>query len=178
MSTHSYIGVIEEDGTLKYVYCHSDGYPSYLGRMLLTYYNTPELATGLVNLGDLSMVRSMLRKRLVPDKGEFHTFKKPVREGPKGGITTAYHRDRKEMMFSTAVCGFGKDRSLLQISAMPARFLRATVPWSPIKTAFGVTFMLRLKRKVHMNRVFCVDRIVTLFLSVKNQKLFSILSLD
>lgn len=25
MSTHSYIGVIEEDGTLKYVYCHSDG---------------------------------------------------------------------------------------------------------------------------------------------------------
>ena len=53
MSTHSYIGVIEEDGTLKYVYCHSDGYPSYLGRMLLTYYNTPELATGLVNLGAL-----------------------------------------------------------------------------------------------------------------------------
>ena len=69
MSTHSYIGVIEEDGTLKYVYCHSDGYPSYLGRMLLTYYNTPELATGLVNLGDLSMVRSMVRERLVPDKG-------------------------------------------------------------------------------------------------------------
>lgn len=75
MSTHSYIGVIEEDGTLKYVYCHSDGYPSYLGRMLLTYYNTPELATGLVNLGDLSMVRSMLRERLVPDKGKYHTFK-------------------------------------------------------------------------------------------------------
>ena len=94
MSTHSYIGVIEEDGTLKYVYCHSDGYPSYIGRMLLTYYNTPELATGLVNLGDLSMVRSMLRERLVPDKGKYHTFKKPVREGPKSGITTAYHRDR------------------------------------------------------------------------------------
>lgn len=98
MSTHSYIGVIEEDGTLKYVYCHSDGYPSYLGRMLLTYYNTPELATGLVNLGDLSMVRSMLRERLVPDKGKYHTFKKPVREGPKSGITTAYHRDRKERL--------------------------------------------------------------------------------
>ena len=86
MSTHSYIGVIEEDGT------------SYLGRMLLTYYNTPELATGLVNLGDLSMVRSMLRERLVPDKGKYHTFKKPVREGPKSGITTAYHRDRKERL--------------------------------------------------------------------------------
>ena len=51
------------------------------------------------------------------------------------------------MMFSTAVCGFGKDRSSLQISAMPARFLRATVPWSPIKTAFGVTFYVALKKK-------------------------------
>ena len=94
MSTHSSIGVIEEDGTLKYVYCHSDGYPSYLGRMLLTYYNTPELATALVDLGSLSMVR----ERLAPDEGERHTFKKPVREGPKGGITTAYHRDRKERL--------------------------------------------------------------------------------
>ncbi len=107
MSTHSYIGVIEEDGTLKYVYCHSDGYPSYLGRMLLTYYNTPELATGLVNLGDLSMVR----ERLAPDKGERHTFKKPVREGPKGGITTAYHRDRKERLCINKVVIDGPDIS-------------------------------------------------------------------
>ena len=107
MSTHSYIGVIEEDGTLKYVYGHSDGYPSYLGRMLLTYYNTPELATGLVNLGDLSMVR----ERLAPDKGECHTFKKPVREGPKGGITTAYHRDRKERLCINKVVIDGPDIS-------------------------------------------------------------------
>lgn len=107
MSTHSYIGVIEEDGTLKYVYCHSDGYPSYLGRMLLTHYNAPELATGLVNLGDLSMVR----ERLAPDKGECHTFKKPVREGPKGGITTAYHRDRKERLCINKVVIDGPDIS-------------------------------------------------------------------
>ncbi len=107
MSTHSYIGVIEEDGTLKYVYCHSDGYPSYLGRMLLTYYNTPELATGLVNLGNLSMVR----ERLAPDKGEYHTFKKPVREGSKGGITTAYHRDRKERLCINKVVIDGPDIS-------------------------------------------------------------------
>lgn len=107
MSTHSYIGVIEKDGTLKYVYCHSDGYPSYLGRMLLTHYNAPELAIGLVNLGDLSMVR----ERLAPDKGERHTFKKPVREGPKGGITTAYHRDRKERLCINKVVINGPDIS-------------------------------------------------------------------
>ena len=137
MSTHSYIGVIEEDGTLKYVYCHSDGYPSYLGRMLLTYYNTPELATGLVNLGDLSMVRSMVRKRLVPDKGEYHTFKKPVREGPKGGITTAYHRDRKERFTST--------RPLLA-GRISARMLKKCFWISPRATIFPMHIcMISLK---------------------------------
>ena len=69
MSTPSFIGVLCKEGIIKFVYCHSDGYPSYLGKMLLEHYNTPELATALVDLGSLSMV-------------------------PKGGITTAYHRDR------------------------------------------------------------------------------------
>lgn len=76
MSTHAFIGVVENTGTLKYVYNHSDGYPSYLGKMLLKHYNTPELATALVNLGDISMVR----ERLAPDEGEEHSFKNPVRE--------------------------------------------------------------------------------------------------
>lgn len=58
--------------------------------MLLEHYNTPELATALVDLGSLSMVR----ERLAPDEGETHRFDTPVRHGPKGGITTAYHRDR------------------------------------------------------------------------------------
>ena len=43
-----------------------------------------------VDLGSLSMVR----ERLAPDEGETHGFDTPVRHGPKGGITTAYHRDR------------------------------------------------------------------------------------
>ena len=61
-----------------------------LGKMLLEHYNTPELATALIDLGSLSMVR----ERLAPDEGETHTFDTPVRHGPKGGVTTAYHRDR------------------------------------------------------------------------------------
>ena len=63
-----------------------------LGKMLLEHYNTPELATALVDLGSLSMVR----ERLAPDEGEMHTFDTPVRHGPKGGVTTAYHRDRDD----------------------------------------------------------------------------------
>lgn len=90
MSTPSFIGVLCKEGIIKFVYCHSDGYPSYLGKMLLEHYNTPELATALVDLGSLSMVR----ERLAPDDGETHGFDTPVRHGTKGGITTAYHRDR------------------------------------------------------------------------------------
>ena len=90
MSTPSFIGVLYKEGIIKFVYCHSDGYPSYLGKMLLEHYNTQELATALVDLGSLSMVR----ERLAPDEGETHRFDTPVRHGPKGGVTTAYHRDR------------------------------------------------------------------------------------
>lgn len=90
MSTPSFIGVLYKEGIIKFVYCHSDGYPSYLGKMLLEHYNTPELATALVDLGSLSMVR----ERLAPDEGETHRFDTPVRHGPKGGVTTAYHRDK------------------------------------------------------------------------------------
>lgn len=57
MSTPSFIRVLCKEGIIKFVYCHSDGYPSYLGKMLLEHYNTPELATALVDLGSLSMVR-------------------------------------------------------------------------------------------------------------------------
>lgn len=80
MSTPSFIGVLCKEGIIKFVYCHSDGYPSYLGKMLLEHYNTPELATALVDLGSLSMVR----ERLAPDEGETHRFDKPVRHGLKG----------------------------------------------------------------------------------------------
>ena len=48
MSTPSFIGILYEEGIIKFVYCHSDGYPSYLGKMLLEHYNTPELATALI----------------------------------------------------------------------------------------------------------------------------------
>ena len=30
MSTPSFIGVLYKEGIIKFVYCHSDGYPSYL----------------------------------------------------------------------------------------------------------------------------------------------------
>lgn len=53
MSTRSQIGV-ETGGVIKSIYCHSDGYLAYVGRLLQTYYNTQEKAEELISYGDAS----------------------------------------------------------------------------------------------------------------------------
>jgi len=54
MSTRSRIGIELKDGSILSVYHHSDGYPSWLGRILTTHYNTKELASDLIDGGDMS----------------------------------------------------------------------------------------------------------------------------
>ena len=60
MSTRSRIGYLfrSRDGRQKVisVYCHSDGYPSYVGRILKDHYSTPEKIVRLMMLGDISML--------------------------------------------------------------------------------------------------------------------------
>lgn len=41
MSTRSFICVEQDDGSYKGVYCHSDGYLTYNGAMLLDHYTPP-----------------------------------------------------------------------------------------------------------------------------------------
>ena len=41
MSTRSTIAIELADGTVKQVYCHSDGYLSYNGRILFEHYSDP-----------------------------------------------------------------------------------------------------------------------------------------
>ena len=80
MSTQSFIGVLCKEGIIKFVYCHSDGYPSYLGKMLLEHYNTPELATALVDLGSLSMVRERLSRTREKRTHLIHLFVTVLKE--------------------------------------------------------------------------------------------------
>ena len=54
MSTRSRIGLELSDGSILSVYHHSDGYPSWLGRILTTHYNSKELAADLIDGGDMS----------------------------------------------------------------------------------------------------------------------------
>ena len=88
MSTRCMIGKVY-DGKVKAIYCHWDGYPSYTGNMLETYYNNDEIIDELIGLGSLSYIAP----RIKPNEGEEHSFEYPAKD-----VTVAYHRDRGEDM--------------------------------------------------------------------------------
>lgn len=57
MSTRSYIGKQNKDGSIKYVYCHHDGYIyGGVGEILFLFYRDEKKIDQLLELGDLSSV--------------------------------------------------------------------------------------------------------------------------
>ena len=52
MSTHAYIGVETEDGTIRAIYNHFDGYVEGVGFDLVNQFSLPREAGGLVEDGD------------------------------------------------------------------------------------------------------------------------------
>jgi hypothetical protein len=54
MATRSEIGARQNDGTIKAVYCHWDGYPEGVGATLAEHYTDPAKVEALLNLGDFS----------------------------------------------------------------------------------------------------------------------------
>jgi hypothetical protein len=60
MSTRSYIGTLKEDKQVFFVYCHFDGYPTGVGRMLKEYYYKPESVIDLLSFGNISSLASTI----------------------------------------------------------------------------------------------------------------------
>lgn len=58
MSTRSRIAIKNDDGTVRSIYCHFDGYPEGVGEKLKKFYNTKEEINKLLDLGDLSTLGS------------------------------------------------------------------------------------------------------------------------
>ena len=87
MSTRSNIGIQNEDGTVDFIYCHSDGYPSHHWPILTEHYATEEKVRALLALGDLS--------RLGEEIGQqHHPF---TSHWPRhAAFCLAYGRDRGE----------------------------------------------------------------------------------
>lgn len=56
MATRSAIGYVDDSGRIHSVYCHWDGYPSYVGAVLYTFYNNLEAIKRLIEKGDMSSI--------------------------------------------------------------------------------------------------------------------------
>ena len=70
MSTHAAIGIVQADGTIKAIYLHNDGYPSFAGAILAGWYNTVEKAEALIALGALRRIG----EKIEPAPNKPHTF--------------------------------------------------------------------------------------------------------
>lgn len=100
MSTRSLIGSQDENGKIKAIYCHSDGYPDHLGATLIDHYNTQDKIDALIALGDLSALYENIAplSEYAPPSYAYREPKdvKHSYNTPQKGVTKAYHRDRGE----------------------------------------------------------------------------------
>jgi hypothetical protein len=85
MSTHARIGMEQEGGKVKSIYCHFDGYPSHVGRILNESFKDHDKVKALIELGDISYLEGEI------EPTGPHSF-----ASPQEGVTVAYHRDRGE----------------------------------------------------------------------------------
>lgn len=87
MSTRSYIGIELDDGRIMGSYCHSDGYLTYNGAMLLDHYSDRAKVEKLISFGDMAA----LNENIDPFSGSEHNF-----DHRQEGVTVFYGRDRGE----------------------------------------------------------------------------------
>ena len=84
MSTRSSIALKQADGTIRAMYCHNDGYLSWVGATLLDDYSTEERVKALLDLGDIRSLHEYLSEE---DKAK----------GEKEGcVCFAYARDGED----------------------------------------------------------------------------------
>lgn len=56
MSTRSYIGLLNKDGSVRSIYHHWDGYPECVGKILFDNYEDENKINKLLDLGDMSII--------------------------------------------------------------------------------------------------------------------------
>ena len=101
MSTRSCIGVMHGNKA-KTIYCHSDGYLSYVGEVLLNNYDSSK-ANHLVAMGDCSMLGKELGEKIdFNARMEYDTDNKAKQ-------CRFYKRDRDEENVDFQVCMSDKD---------------------------------------------------------------------
>jgi hypothetical protein len=77
MSTRSRIAIENQNGSVKSIYCHFDGYLSGVGRTLKEYYTTQAKVEALIELGNISALEMTPESTVAyaRDRGEDLNFK-------------------------------------------------------------------------------------------------------
>lgn len=96
-ASYCYIAEEKDNDMYRSIYCHLDGYPEEVGKLLVKYYDTTEKLRELLALGDVYC----LQKKLNPDPSALHCFGNYQKD-----VTVAFGRDREENGFEA------KDRTL------------------------------------------------------------------
>ena len=74
MATRSFIGKINKDDSITAVYCHFDGYPGHVGKILIDNYITEAQVDSLLAGGDMSSISNVLNECVFyKDRGEKQT---------------------------------------------------------------------------------------------------------
>lgn len=97
MGTRANIGIVNPDGTVRFIYTHWDGYPDHHGPILLENYNTSQRVNELLDLGSLSVLGEEI--------GEKHPFDSPA---PYGDEAPAYEEYRRK--YGRWCRAYGRDR--------------------------------------------------------------------
>ena len=133
MSTRSAIGVMHGD-KIKAIYCHSDGYLKYNGKVLLANYDSSK-ANHLVAMGDMSVLGKEI--------GEKIDFNDSM-ERDTDGISKQcrfYGRDRNEsgtdfsVFFSDQELFDGVDAEYFYLMKDDAWFVSRGAEWTPLADA-------------------------------------------
>src|SRR5206468_10072588 len=102
MSTRSLIACKNEDGSIDLIYCHSDGYPSHNGRILLENYQSPAKVRQLIALGDIYSLGEEIGRRHPIDwrekayKRGMKYYLNALQSGPYAKMCDAFGRDGRQ----------------------------------------------------------------------------------
>jgi hypothetical protein len=96
MGTRSTIALEYADGTVQQVYCHWDGYLAHNGQILLKHYSNPFILRDLIDLGDISSLKSTIGTKHAFSQFELRAEEVAGFKLLTENMTTFYGRDRGE----------------------------------------------------------------------------------
>ena len=83
------IGLRISNGTIRAIFCSTNGHIEYTGNLLANYYNTETKILEMLSLGEVNIIGRLAS----PPQGVRHNFRHPHPD-----VTIAYHRDRGAAM--------------------------------------------------------------------------------